>query len=165
MARVVSALAIGLACVAAARPLPIRAQDAAVPPPPRIIPSERLPVASPPRAQEPAPLPPVPAIGVARPPNAARLAPLPEERDASDEIVVIGKGWRLPDLGSRWRQQQEEAASEDGPHVTFLPLYDPDRQMPRNDTFWLSREAQRQGYIELFRLNFGRRSSEDKPQE
>ena len=68
----------------------------------------------------------VPSVGRRRPPNAARLAPLPEQRnDEPEEIVVIGQGWRLPDLGSEWRARQKEAARGDRFVVTALPLYDP----------------------------------------
>lgn len=104
------------------------------------------------------------AIGrrVLRPPSATRLAPLPEERGAApEEIIVIGAGWRLPDLGSRWREQQAEAAQSGRFQATALPLYDPSRPPLHGDGFWLGPEAQRQGYIELFRLRFGRRDSND----
>lgn len=91
-----------------------------------------------------------------RPPTATRLAPLPEERrDVPDEIVVTGQGWRLPDLGSRWRAQQEAAERERRLHAVFLPLYDPNRPPQHTDWFWLNRETQRHGVIELFRFRFG----------
>jgi hypothetical protein len=96
-----------------------------------------------------------------RPPSASRLAPLPTDRPASpDEIVVIGQGWRLPDLGSAWRARQQEAEREHRLHAVFLPLYDPNRPPLRADTFWQSREEQRHGSIELFRLRFGRPKEE-----
>jgi len=90
----------------------------------------------------------------ARPPNAARLAPLPERRgDEPDEIVVIGEGWRLPDLGSEWRQKQ----AEQNRRVVFLPLYDPNNPQTWDNTFLANREVTRVGYIDLFRVRFGRR--------
>ncbi len=93
-----------------------------------------------------------------RPPNAARLAPLPEERnDEPEEIIVIGQGWRLPDLGSEWRARQKEAERGARFSATALPLYDPAEPPLHSDAF-SSREQRRHGTIELFRLRFGRRS-------
>jgi hypothetical protein len=100
-----------------------------------------------------------------RPPNAARLAPLPEERvspSGVEEIVVLGGNWRLPDLGSRWRARQEAAEEAGVRRVTVLPLYDPERPTTFNNVFLLNREVERIGYIDLFRLRFGRRSSRDE---
>jgi hypothetical protein len=98
--------------------------------------------------------------GGQRPPNAARLAPLPGERgDEPEEIIVIGQGWRLPDLGSEWRERQKEAAREGRFNATLLPLYDPGKPPLHSDIF-SSPEQRRHGYIELFRLRFGRRSTD-----
>jgi hypothetical protein len=127
---------------------PLAAQDAEVPRAPRIIGT--------PAPAEPAASPPSSASIVFRPPNAARLAPLPEDRhDGPDEIIVIGRGWRLPELGSDWRARQEEQARSDRLHATLLPLYNPERPPPHDTTF-LSPEQRRHGNIELFRLRFGR---------
>jgi hypothetical protein len=79
--------------------------------------------------------------------------------DAPEEIIVIG-GWRLPDLGSGWREKQEEQMRSGRARATLLPLYDPTKPPARSDGLWLSREAQRVGYIEVFRFRFGRRSDE-----
>ena len=98
--------------------------------------------------------------GTQRPPNAARLAPLPGERgDEPEEIVVIGQGWRLPDLGSEWRARQKEADREARINATLLPLYDPAKPPLHSDVF-SAPEQRRHGYIELFRLRFGRRSTD-----
>lgn len=139
----------------------IAAQSVDPPLPPRIL--------DPPAPRAPAPTPAVerdelrvalPSIGVRRPPNAARLAPLPEERnDEPEEIIVIGQGWRLPDLGSEWRARQKEAENAGRFTATVLPLYDP-AEPPLHSDFFTSGEQRRHGYIELFRLRFGRRSSD-----
>ena len=119
-----------------------RAQDDDVPLPPRIDATETPPAAP------------------ARRPVRARLAPLPEDRPVQDEIVVVGESeWRLPDLGSDWRAQQEaERAAAARIRVTFLPLYDPEAPAATSDLFLVNREAQRRhGVVELFRVRFGRR--------
>ncbi len=131
-----------------------------VPPPPRL---DRAEERAAPAAQ--AQSPPEAAFGErlrnARPPNAARLAPLPEERvETIDEVVVIGSGWRLPDLGSDWRAQQE-AETRRALGTTILPLYDPEKAPTFNNTYLLNREMQRVGYIELFRFRFGDRRRSD----
>ena len=142
---------------------PALAQDDAILRPPRL---DRTPEPSPPTITQPEP----PRTGASaraverrggRPPNAARLAPLPEQRpNPPDEIVVVGQGWRLPDLGSAWRARQAEDAGKAG--VTFLPLYDPAKpQQQWSNPFLLNREATRVGYIELFRGRFGRKRSAD----
>jgi hypothetical protein len=107
---------------------------------------------------------PPPISGSPRPPNAATLAPLPEERTTKpDEIIVIGQGWRLPDLGSDWRRKQEEAEDTDRTHVTFMPLYDPNHPPQRSEPQAAPAEWQRHGYIELFRLRFGKRTLPPAP--
>jgi hypothetical protein len=111
-----------------------------------------------------APAPTAPGALV-RPPNAARLAALPDQRADSDieEIVVLGGNWRLPDLGSAWRARQQAAELGDGPHVTFLPLYDPERPTTyNNNVFILNRELTRVGYIDLFRVRFGKRTPREE---
>jgi hypothetical protein len=140
----------------------LSAQLADPPRAPRILDAEAPRAPAPAAAVEPAELPvTLPSIGGARrPPNAARLAPLPEERtDEPEEIVVIGQGWRLPDLGSAWRARQKEAEKGRRFTATALPLYDPSEPPLRTD-FFTSGEQRRHGHIELFRLRFGRRSSD-----
>ena len=77
----------------------------------------------------------LPPTGARRPPNAARLAPLPEDRNEPEEIIVIGQGWRLPDLGSEWRARQKEAESSGRFTATVLPLYDPIEPPLHSDAF------------------------------
>lgn len=96
-------------------------------------------------------------------PFAARLAATPAERDeALEEVVVVGENeWRLPDLGSAWRQRQEDAEVPARIEASFLPLYDPEVEPEqRNDFLAMSSELHRVGFIEIFQIRFGRRSQD-----
>jgi hypothetical protein len=151
-----------LPLLAALLAVPVAAQNADALRAPRIIDTPAAPVAEEARPATEAP-PPARVIlplrvTAARPPSAARLAPLPEDRDDIEEIVIVGEGWRLPDLGSEWRARQAEAANSGRFSFTVLPLYDPGRPPQRADSFFASREQRRHGYIDIFRLRFGRRS-------
>jgi hypothetical protein len=155
-------IAAVLTVVAGATAAPLGAQNADPLRAPRILdaPAATEPIRQP--TIEPADLRvSLPSLGRGqRPPNAARLAPLPGERgDEPEEIIVIGQGWRLPDLGSEWRERQKEAAREGRFSATALPLYDPAKPPLHSDVF-SSPEQRRHGYIELFRLRFGRRSTD-----
>jgi hypothetical protein len=148
----------GAAAWLAALALAASAQSNDVPRAPRILPAPGTPAAEIPPSPAPQP---VATPRATRPPNAARLAPLPDEReDATDEIVVIGEGWRLPDLGSEWRARQREQALRTRFNATALPLYDPNDPPYRSERSLSSPEERRHGYIELFRLRFGRRSTD-----
>lgn len=149
------------AVLAAAFVHPLAAQNTDAPRAPRIIdtPSSAAPAQpATPGASVPPRTVPIAGLGSQRPPNAARLAPLPVQRDdRPEEIIVIGQGWRLPDLGSEWRARQLEDASSGRFSATALPLYDPG-EPPQHTEAFSSHEQRRHGYIELFRLRFGRRS-------
>lgn len=151
-----------VAVLGAAFAAPMAAQNAEPPRAPRILDAPASQAAAPAPAVEPQNLRvTLPSIGAGqRPPNAARLAPLPSERnDGTEEIVVIGQGWRLPDLGSEWRARQQEAERSGRFTATLLPLFDPAKPPLRSD-FFTTGEQRRHGTIELFRLRFGRRSAE-----
>jgi hypothetical protein len=155
-------IAVLAAALTGALPQPLAAQNADAPRAPRIIdlPSSAAPGEPAPVREQPLTLPEVSLPDGRRPPNAAVLAPLPEERDgAPEEIIVIGQGWRLPDLGSEWRARQKEATNEGRFSATALPLYDP-AEPPLHSEAFMSLEQRRHGYIELFRLRFGRRSTD-----
>jgi hypothetical protein len=151
-----------LAAVVLAVASPLGAQNAEPPRAPRILDTPAPRATTPASNVEPADLRvSLPAVEAARrPPNAARLAPLPEDRrdDGTEEIIVIGQGWRLPDLGSEWRARQKETENEGRFSATALPLYDPAEPPLHSDAFTASGEERRHGYIEIFRLRFGRRS-------
>ncbi len=169
MRRADTLLLVSAALAAAALTSPVVAQNDTVPLPPRI---ERRAEAAPPTPVGSTPgvassrLTPPPILGSPRPPNAATLAPLPEDRtNKPEEIIVIGQGWRLPDLGSDWRKKQEEAEDNGRSHVTLMPLYDPNRPPQRSEPLLAPSEWQRHGYIELFRMRFGKRAPAPAPGE
>ena len=90
-------------------------------------------------------------------PRATELAPPTAGRSQGlDEIVVVGESeWRLPDLGSEWRAKAAEEPEAQRIELSFLPLYDPERDPIDYDPFRINREIQRVGFIELFRVEFG----------
>lgn len=92
-------------------------------------------------------------------PYSARLEPQPEERSgALEEVLVIGENeWRLPDLGSAWRANAQAASEPARIETDALPLYDPESPThTRNDWFIVNEEIRRVGFIELFRVRFGK---------
>ncbi len=93
-------------------------------------------------------------------PGAASLAELPEDRvTVLEEIVVIAEinkdVWRLPDLGATWRLENE-TPRKSRLAVRYLPLYDPALADRLPDLFLLNKQEERAGYLELFRIRFGR---------
>jgi hypothetical protein len=90
-------------------------------------------------------------------PRGAELAEPSAGRSAElDEIIVVGESeWRLPDLGSEWRARAEEESRAQRIELSFLPLYDPERDPVDYDPLRINREIQRVGFIELFRVQFG----------
>lgn len=132
----VAAAALFAACGAALGQPPL---DDDVPLPPRLEPEDDRPPSSLDR------------------PNAARLAPLPEGLE--EVVVVADPALRLPDLGTSLRLEREaQEAREARIQVSLLPPLEP--ADPRYDprSLEVNPELRRTGYIELFRLRFGRRS-------
>lgn len=88
-------------------------------------------------------------------PGGARLAE-PRVRDASprEEVVVVGEQrWRLPDLGSELRREQERE-SDARIRAEFLRPYDPADPANRFEPYPLDGELTRVGFIEIFRIGF-----------
>ncbi len=82
-----------------------------------------------------------------------------EQKEVLEEIIVVGKDeWRLPDLGSSWRAEQEARKKPGRGDWEFLPRYDPERADRHVNRSQLSQEEQRVGFIELFRFSFDHRS-------
>lgn len=93
-------------------------------------------------------------------PYSARLAQQPEDRRSSlEEVIVVGENeWRLPDLGDTWRKRQEDKQEPARIQANFLPMYDPeDSRQRRDDLFMINNELRRVGFVELFKIRFGKR--------
>ena len=93
-------------------------------------------------------------------PGAVRLAaPAPRRRPPLEEVIVTSESeWRLPDLGSEWRMREADEPTNGRMAVAFLPLYDPERPQADFDPLRINRELQQVGFLELFRVSFGRRA-------
>jgi hypothetical protein len=105
-------------------------------------------------AQQEAPAP--PRIDDPKP-GGAVLARLPQaNHEGIEEVVVVGqRGHGLPDLGSSFQPPQAPPGRFE---LKFLPLYDPQTPERTTDLFAYTPENQRIHYIELFRVQFGRRN-------
>ena len=79
-----------------------------------------------------------------------------DQADVIDEIVVIGrKNRQFPKLGSSlgtYRVMTKPNRID----WQFLPMFDPRQAYPYFDQFQLDEQTRRTGFIELFRLRFGR---------
>ena len=76
--------------------------------------------------------------------------------DVIEEIVVIGKVKRqLPNLGSSLYADPVVQKPSRIDWV-FLPVYDPEQAYLDFDLFQYNEEIRRAGFIELFRVRFGR---------
>jgi hypothetical protein len=94
-------------------------------------------------------------------PGRVRLAAPPESRrPVLEEIIVTNESeWRLPDLGSEWRARREDERASGRIEVSLLPIYDPEGLRPDFDPLRINREVQQVGFLELFRVRFGRRAT------
>lgn len=140
-----AALALALAACAAA------AQDDGLTRPPRVDAPVADDLTRAPRLDEPG--------RTEERPGAARLAEPPRREAPVEEVVVVGEQrWRLPDLGSEWRQrEQQRAAANARIRTEFFRVYDPNDQTRWTDPFPVNSDMRRVGFIEVFRLRFGGR--------
>ncbi len=92
--------------------------------------------------------------------DATEAEPSGESSEVMEEIVVVSdqNPWRLPDLGSEWRAAQEEQAETGRISVELLNLWDPEAEdYPRHNPYVVSDGIRRVGFLEVFRVRFGRR--------
>ncbi len=79
-----------------------------------------------------------------------------DQEDVIEEIVVIGKKkGKLPNLGSSL-DTDPVVQKPSRVNWEFLPNYDPEQAYPYFDQLQLDQEIRRTGFIQLFRVRFGR---------
>jgi hypothetical protein len=93
-------------------------------------------------------------------PGDVRLAEPPDDRRrALEEVIAINQSeWRLPDLGSAWRVRNEDERETGRIVASLLPIYDPEAEHSNFDPLRINPQVRQVGFIELFRIRFGRRS-------
>ena len=94
-------------------------------------------------------------------PGASSLAPAPDEREDMLEAVVTGgqRDFNLPDLGTSFRNDEEERDPNQRIEVSFLNLYDPENRDPAEEAFPSLEEQLGVGMLRVFRLRFGNREA------
>ena len=92
------------------------------------------------------------------PPGAARLEPADDEReDLLEAVVTRGQtDWRLPDLGTSLRDDEDTLEPGQRIDVAFFPLFDPENQDPTAELFE-QEELRRVEMIRIFEIDFGER--------
>lgn len=95
-------------------------------------------------------------------PGEVSFEPPPEDReDLLEAVVTSGQNdWRLPDLGSAMREEQEARDPNERIDVSFLYLYDPENQDPTEELFPDDSNPRTVGFIRVFELRFGTRDEE-----
>ena len=95
-------------------------------------------------------------------PGSASLEPPPEEREDMLEAVVTGgqTDFRLPDLGTSLRDDEDERDPNQRYKVTFLNLWDPDNIDPAEEAFPSLEEKLGVGMLRIFELRFRGRDPE-----
>jgi len=91
-------------------------------------------------------------------PGDVRLEAPPEDRDDVLEAVVTGgqTDWRLPDLGTSLREEEEERDPNQRIVVRFAPLFDPEKEDPTIETAPVVDVLRDVGFIRIFEINIGR---------
>lgn len=86
--------------------------------------------------------------------------PPSQSSDELEEVIVISdqNPWRLPDLGSAWRDPLADQADNGRIDADLLPIWNPAaEEIPTRDAYELGENFRRAGFIEIFRVRFGRR--------
>ena len=102
-----------------------------------------------------------PQIGDEPAPGDAVLEPAPDGRDDVLEAVVTGGqgDFNLPDLGSSFRDDDEERDPNQRIDVSFLNLYDPEPENrdPAEEAFPTLEETPGKGMLRVVEFRFGNR--------
>lgn len=89
-------------------------------------------------------------------PGDAQLEPPPEDREDVLEAVVTGgqTDFRLPDLGTSLRSDDDRRDPNQRFDTTFLYLYDPDNMDPAEEAFPSLEEQLGVGMLRIFEVRF-----------
>ena len=92
-------------------------------------------------------------------PGESRLEPPPEEReDMLEAVVTRGQTeFRLPDLGTSLRDDEDERDPNQRIAVNFIPLYDPENEDPVEEMFQNVDSIHRVEMLRIFEIGFGGR--------
>jgi hypothetical protein len=94
-------------------------------------------------------------------PGDVRFEP-PSEHDESLEVVVEAgqTDWRLPDLGTSLRDEEEERELDQRMEFEALPYYDPEKQVEMLEPTPIVDVLRDVGFLKIFNIEFGRRTPE-----
>lgn len=137
-------IALGLALLASGgAPTPAAAQDAAAGP------SGDAAAAG----DEQLTLPPV----IRAMPGDVRLEPPPEDREDGLHVEVTGgqTDWRLPDLGTSLREEEETRDPDQRIEARLAPLFDPEKEDPTHETAPVVDVLRDVGFIRIFEIRIG----------
>ena len=107
-------------------------------------------------------LPPV----IAEAPGDVRLEPAPEGREEEGIDVTVTGGqndWRLPDLGTSLREEEEERELDQRMEFVLAPYYDPEKQVEMLEPVPVVDVMRDLGFLRIFEFGFGRRSRQNEP--
>lgn len=90
-------------------------------------------------------------------PGDVRLEPPPADRDDMLEVHVTGgqTDWRLPDLGTSLREEEEERDPDQRFEVRFVPLFDPEKDDQTIETPPVVDVLRDVGFIRIFEIGIG----------
>jgi len=92
-------------------------------------------------------------------PGEAPLEPAAEEKkDMLEAVVTRGQtDWRLPDLGTSMRRDEDRLEPGQRIAVNWLPLFDPENQDPVEHLFKDYEDTRNVGTLKIFDIRFGER--------
>lgn len=106
-------------------------------------------------------LPPI----ISEAPGDTRLEPASEDREGEGIDVLVTGGttdWRLPDLGTTLREEEERELDQRMEFV-LAPYYDPEKQVEMLEPVPVVDVMRGVGMLRIFEIDFGRRSRQNDP--